>query len=35
MRSFGEVGTVRIGKDDKVNTCGVTEMIVGYADNHE
>ena len=35
MRTFGEAGTVRTGKDGKVNNRGVTMMMVGYADKHE
>ena len=35
MRTFGEAGTVRTGKDGKVGNRGVTMMMVGYADNHE
>ena len=35
MRTSGETGTVRTGKDGKVGNCGVTMMLVGYADNHE
>ena len=35
MRTFGEAGTVRTGKDGKVGDRGVTMMMVGYADNHE
>ena len=35
MRTFGKAGTVRTGKDGKVGNCGVTMMMVGYADNHE
>ena len=35
MRTFGEAGTVRTGKDGKVGDCGVTMMMMGYADNHE
>ena len=35
MRTFGEAGTVRTGKDGKVGNRGVTMMMVGHADNHE
>ena len=35
MRTFGEAGTVRTGKDGKVGNLGVTMMMVGYAYNHE
>ena len=35
MRTFGEDGTVRTGKDGKVGNCWVTMMFVGCADNHE
>ena len=35
MRTFGEDGTVRTGKDGKVGDRGVTMMMVDYADNYE
>ena len=35
MRTFGEAGIVRKGKDGKVGNHGVTMMMVGYADKHE
>ena len=35
MRTFSAVGTVRTGKDSKVNDCGVTMMFLGYAENYE
>ena len=35
MRTFGEVGTVRTGKDGKVDDRGAIMMMVEYADNHE
>ena len=34
-RTFGEAGTVRIGKDGKVGNLGVTMMTVGSANNRE
>ena len=34
MRTFGEAGTVKIGKKDKVRDRGVTMMYVGHADGH-
>ena len=35
MRTFSKAGAVRTGKDGKVGDCGVTVMMVRYADNHE
>ena len=34
IRTFGEAGTVKIGKKGKVRNCGVTMMYVGHADGH-
>ena len=34
MRTFGEAGTVKIGKKGKVRNRGVTMMYVGHADGH-
>ena len=34
LRTWGEAGTVKTGKDGKVGDHGVTCMFVGYADNH-
>ena len=34
LKTFGEAGTVTIGKDGKVGSRGVTIFFVGYADKH-
>ena len=34
MRTFGEAGTVKIGKKGKVRNRGVTMMYMGHADGH-
>jgi hypothetical protein len=35
LRTIGEAGTVRIGKNGKVKDRGVTMLFVGYATQHE
>ena len=35
LRTWGEAGTVKIGKQGKVNDRGVTMMMIGYANCHE
>ena len=35
MRTFGEAGTARTGKDGKVSNCGITILFLGYVDKHE
>ena len=35
LRTWGEAGTVKLGKQGKVIDRGVTMMFVGYANNHE
>jgi hypothetical protein len=34
LRTFGEAGIVKNGKDGKVGDRGITMMLVGYADEH-
>ncbi len=34
LRTFGEAGIVKIGKDGKVGDRGITMVFVGYADKH-
>jgi hypothetical protein len=34
LRTFGEAGTMKKGKDGKVGDRGITMMFVGYADGH-
>ena len=34
LRTIGEAGTVKIGKNGKINDRGVTMMFLGYANNH-
>ncbi len=35
LRTWGEAGTIKTGKDGKIGDQGVTGMFVGYASNHE
>ena len=35
MRTFGEDGTVRTDKDDKVGNRGVIRIFLGYAEKHK
>ena len=34
LRTFGEAGIVKNGKDGKVGDRGITMLFVGYADEH-
>ena len=34
LRTFGEAGIVKNGKDGKVGNRGITMVFVGYADEH-
>ncbi len=35
LRTWGEAGIIKIGKDGKIGDWGITGMIVGYASNHK
>ena len=35
LRTWGEAGTIKTGKDGKVGDRGATCMFIGYANNHE
>ena len=35
LRTWGEAGTVKSGKDGKLGDCGITMLMVGYANHHD